>query len=56
MKKKFEHYSIPELNNVFTWLGEDSYEQVLKNAKPGEEAWQDLTAEKFREIVEKRVQ
>lgn len=43
---KFMGLSIPQLNNLFTLIGWQSYNQVLKNGKP-----QDLTPGKFATIV-----
>ena len=45
-EKRLQMFSIPELNNLWTVIGYQSYQQVLKNSKP-----KDLTAAKFNEIV-----
>lgn len=46
-----ENLSIAKLNHLFTQLGADAYEEVLKNGRTGEFAYRDLTAEKFKTIV-----
>lgn len=45
------NFSIPEMNNLITLLGRESYERVLKNGKSGELAREDLTPEIFKSIV-----
>lgn len=43
--------SIPELNNLFTLLGKNAYEEVLINVKKSEKITTKLSAEKFRKIT-----
>lgn len=43
--------SIPELNNLFTLLGKNAYEEVLINVKKSEKITTELSAEKFRKIT-----
>jgi len=41
-----QQFSIPEINNLITQLGNNSYQYVLKNGTP-----KDLTPENFRRIA-----
>ncbi len=45
---KYASYALAELNNLFSRLGNAAYNKILKNGKS-----MDLTADKFRAIVEK---
>lgn len=42
--------SIPQINSLITFIGKDTYDQVLKNGKSGELAREDLTPALFRSI------
>lgn len=44
-------FTIPQINNLITIIGKDTYDQVLKNGKSGELAREDLTPALFRSIV-----
>lgn len=43
--------SISSLNNLFTLIGQRSYEGVLKNGEVGENAWKSLTPTKAQYII-----
>lgn len=43
--------SIPELNNLFTLLGKNAYEEILINSEKNTDKGSELTAEKFRKIT-----
>ncbi|MCL9682591.1 amidase [Legionella maioricensis] len=45
------NFSIPELNNLFTMLGKNAYEEVLIQGKKSDEVFNELTPERFRKIT-----
>jgi aspartyl-tRNA(Asn)/glutamyl-tRNA(Gln) amidotransferase subunit A len=45
------HLSVPELNNLFTLLGKNAYEEVLIHNKGSSDVANDLTPERFRKIT-----
>ncbi|HHT0594209.1 TPA: amidase [Legionella anisa] len=50
------HFTIPELNNLFTLLGKNSYDKFLIHSKNSSPLSDDLTAERFREITANTIQ
>lgn len=45
------NFSIPQLNNLFTLLGENAYEKVLIHGKNSDGQSPHLTPERFRKIT-----
>ncbi|OEH48569.1 Glutamyl-tRNA(Gln) amidotransferase subunit A [Legionella parisiensis] len=50
------HFTIPELNNLFTLLGKNAYEKFLIHSKDSSHLSDDLTPERFREITANTIQ
>ncbi|QLZ70479.1 amidase [Legionella sp. PC1000] len=50
------NFTIPELNNLFTLLGENAYEKFLIHSTNSSHLADDLTAERFREITANTIQ
>lgn len=48
---KLLNLSIPELNNLFTLLGKNAYEEVLMHSKDTNDKASELTPEKFQKIT-----
>ncbi|HAU3504135.1 TPA: amidase [Legionella pneumophila] len=48
--------SVPELNNLFTLLGKNAYEEVLIHNKGSRDVVSDLTPERFRKITAETIE